>query len=272
MSAGLSDAQKAEAECKANCAGLIEEKKEELATLTATVEAKLTQQGDLAIEVESLKNDVAEMKRTLTADQELAAKLAESCSSQSSQWEELQKSRAQELLPIHDTIKLLNDDDALELFKAILPSPPPVQIRSRTVVLPSQALEDIRRLSSALHDVASNLKLIDLALREKSVDFSKIISMIDEMVTSLHAKHGDDGSKKAYEKVPAKTIAGHKGDTQEFQDKLSSTDAWIKVVQLVSLLPVLPKPLRSDRSSTRSSSHSQRKKPRPSCSSSPSTD
>ena len=62
--------------------GLIEEK-EGLATLTATIEAKLTQQGDLAIEVESLKNDVAKMKRTLTADQELAANLAESCSSQS---------------------------------------------------------------------------------------------------------------------------------------------------------------------------------------------
>ena len=29
----------------------------------------------------------------------------------------------------------------------------------------------------------------------------------------------------------ARTIAGHKGDTQEFQDQLSSTDAWIKVVQ-----------------------------------------
>ena len=65
------------------------------------------------------------------------------------------------------------------------------------MVLPNQALEDIRRSSSALHDEASNLKLIDLALRGKSVDFSKIISMIDEMVTSLHAKQGGDGSKKA---------------------------------------------------------------------------
>ena len=31
--------------------------------------------------------------------------------------------------------------------------------------------------------------------------------------------------------MPARTIAGRKGDTQEFQDQLSSTDAWIKVVQ-----------------------------------------
>ena len=65
-------------------------------------------------------------------------------------------------------------------------------------MLANQALVDIRRSSSALHDSASNLKLIDLALRGKSVYFSKVISMIDEMVTSLHAKQGDDGITKAY--------------------------------------------------------------------------
>ena len=64
--------------------------------------------------MESLKNDVAETKRSLAAYQELAAKLAESCSKcQSSEEEERQKSRAEEFLAIHDTIELLNDDDAL---------------------------------------------------------------------------------------------------------------------------------------------------------------
>ena len=56
--------------------------------MTATIETKLTQQGDLAVEEESLKNDVADTHRSLAADQELDAKLAESRSSQSSEWEE----------------------------------------------------------------------------------------------------------------------------------------------------------------------------------------
>ena len=127
--------EKAEAERKANHAGLVVAKKKELGTLTATIEAKLARRGDLAVEVERLKNDVAETKRSLAADQELAAKLAESCSSQSSEEEERQKSRAEELLAIHDTIKLLNDDDARELFKATLPSPSLVQARSSTALL-----------------------------------------------------------------------------------------------------------------------------------------
>ena len=88
----LMAAQKEEEDRKANQAGLIAAK-DEIATLTATIETKLTRQGDLAVEVESLKNDVGDTQRSLAADQKLAAKLAESCSGQSSEWEERQKSR-----------------------------------------------------------------------------------------------------------------------------------------------------------------------------------
>ena len=95
----LMAAQKEEEDRKANQAGLIAAKEEEIATLTATIETKLTQQGNLAAEVESLKNDVADTQRSLAADQELAAKLAESCSGQSSEWEERQKSRLGEGTP-----------------------------------------------------------------------------------------------------------------------------------------------------------------------------
>ena len=89
----LMAAQKEDEDRKANHTGLVAAK-EEIATLTATIETKLTRQGDLAVEVESLKNDVGDMQRSLATHQELAAKLAESCGGQSSEWEERQKSRA----------------------------------------------------------------------------------------------------------------------------------------------------------------------------------
>ena len=77
----LMAAQKEEENRKANHAGLVAAQ-EEIATLTATIETKLTRQGDLAVEVESLKNDLADTQRSLAADLESAAKLAESRSSQ----------------------------------------------------------------------------------------------------------------------------------------------------------------------------------------------
>ena len=94
----LMAAKKEAGDRKANHTGLVAAK-EEIATLTATIETKLTLQGNLAVEVGSLKNDVGDTQRSLAADQELAAKLAESCSGQSSEWEERQKSRAGEGAP-----------------------------------------------------------------------------------------------------------------------------------------------------------------------------
>ena len=65
--------------------------------------------------------------------------------------------------------------------------------------------------------------------------------MIEEMVVLLKAEQGDDDSKKArcFEnfnktedaKALAKTIVGHKGATQEFQEQLSNTDDRMAIVQ-----------------------------------------
>ena len=91
-----------------------------------------------------MKVNLAQTKNSLAADQALAAKLGMSCGSQSSEWEERQKSRAEELVPIHDTIKLLYDD-ALELFKATLPNPSLMQVQQRRTVLAKRALVELRR-------------------------------------------------------------------------------------------------------------------------------
>ena len=238
MSEDLAGARNVEEDRKANPAGLTAAKKGEIATLTSTIETKLTRQGNLAVEVQSLKNDVADTQRSLAADQELAAKLAGSCSSQSS---ERQKSRTEELFAIHDTINLLNDDDELDLFKATLPNPSLMQVHRSTAVLAKRAFDELRRSPTAPQNSASNFKLIALALGGKSVDFTKVISMIEEMVVLLNAEQGDDDSKKAYclenfdktedAKALAKTIVGHKDAILEFQEQLSNTDDRIAIVQ-----------------------------------------
>ena len=56
MSEDLAATQEEEEDRKANHAGLVAAKKEAIATLTAMIETKLTRQGDLAVEVESLGN------------------------------------------------------------------------------------------------------------------------------------------------------------------------------------------------------------------------
>ena len=116
MSADLADAQKAEADRKANHAAVVAAKENEVASLTEAIEAKLTRQGELDVQVKSMNGDLSETQRFLLADQELVAKLAENFGSQTLEWRERQKSRAEELVArieaVHKSISELDDSVA----------------------------------------------------------------------------------------------------------------------------------------------------------------
>merc|ERR1719316_1116425 len=105
------------------------------------------------------------------------------------------KLRSEELLALSDTIKILNDDDALELFKKTLPgSASLLQVQVTVADQRRQALSAIRANGRGHPE----LNFIALALQGKKVDFGKVIKMIDEMVTTLGAEQQDDDDKKEY--------------------------------------------------------------------------
>merc|ERR1719238_2081910 len=105
------------------------------------------------------------------------------------------KLRSEELLALADTIKILNDDDALELFKKTLPGASSLlQLQVTRADQQRQALAAIR----ANRRGHPELNFIALALEGKKVDFGKVIGMIDEMVTTLGAEQQDDDDKKEY--------------------------------------------------------------------------
>merc|ERR1719316_1423181 len=105
------------------------------------------------------------------------------------------KLRSEELLALADTIKILNDDDALELFKKTLPG-------ASSLLQLQVTVADQRR--EALAAIRANqrghpeLNFIALALQGKKVNFGKVIKMIDEMVGVLKAEQQDDNDKKEY--------------------------------------------------------------------------
>jgi len=102
--------------------------------------------------------------------------------------------RTQELLAIADTIKILNDDDALELFKKTLPTPSLLQVAVGTKLLKSKALAALNGHHAA-HD--HRLDLIALTLQGKKVNFEKVVSMIEDMVALLKQEQEDDDLKKS---------------------------------------------------------------------------
>jgi len=98
-----------------------------------------------------------------------------------------------------DTIKILNDDDALELFKKTLPGASSfLQVQVSTDSMRQQALSLLQSFKGSKKGDRQRLDFIMLAVRGKKVGFDKIIKMIDDMVALLKEEQVDDDAKKEY--------------------------------------------------------------------------
>merc|ERR1719261_518568 len=96
-------------------------KTKEVNALTKAIEEKMTRVGELAVEIVQMKNDLGDTAEALVEDKKFLADLEKNCDKKAAEWDTIVKTRNEELLALADTIKILNDDDALELFKKTLP-------------------------------------------------------------------------------------------------------------------------------------------------------
>jgi len=202
MAASLSDATSAEQASIKTYQGLMQAKTKEVAALTSTIEAKTKQIGEVGVAIVMMKEDLADTQETLGDDKAFLAELEKSCATKTAEWEERSKTRAEELVALADTIKVLNDDDALELFKKTLPSASASFLQVGSGQRGSAAASLRSALQNANEQDRPSLELLLLALSgRKSVGaagFEKVIKMIDNMVKILGQEQADDNDKKEY--------------------------------------------------------------------------
>merc|ERR1719297_372167 len=202
MAKALDEATATEEEAIKSYDALIAAKTKEVDALTAQIEEEQTRIGDLGVEIAGMENDLEDTEQSLAEDQKFVKELAGTCEKKKKEWAEIEKVRAQELVALADTIKILNSDDALELFKKTLPSASSFmqkQVSSQNLRI--RALQALRRAGhfKAMHLPARpELDLIALALSGKKIGFEKVIKMIDEMVANLKKEQVDDENKKEY--------------------------------------------------------------------------
>jgi len=179
---------------------LMAAKKKEIDALSSSIETKLGRIGDLGVSITQMKNDLGDTEESLIADKEFLANLDTNCEKKKKEWDVVVRTRADELAALADTIKTLNDDDALELFKKTLPSAAAsfMQIQVSARASRTKALSELQHALKAGRPRAVGLEFIALALRGKKIGFEKIIAMIDEMVATLKAEQKDDDDKKEY--------------------------------------------------------------------------
>merc|ERR1719218_323845 len=122
MEKDLSDATSAENSAQGSFESLVSSKKKEIAALTKAVESKTMRIGELGVKIAQMENDLEDTKEGLAEDKKFFANLDNTCAQKKAEWAEYKEMQAKELVALADTIKILNDDDALELFKKTLPS------------------------------------------------------------------------------------------------------------------------------------------------------
>jgi len=205
MTKDLADATTAEDEAIQSYEALMAAKQKEVAILTEQIEKELLRIGELGVQVGEMGNDIDATKDALAADEKFLKELDAGCDTKAQEWEVIKATRAEELKALAETIKVLNDDDALELFKKTLPSTGTslVQIEVGAATVKARALKAIRTVPRRKAGGVPmpdrwNLDLIELALKGKQQGFEKVITMIDEMVSNLKKEQEDDDAKKVY--------------------------------------------------------------------------
>merc|ERR1719359_2416539 len=192
--------------------GLMAAKTKEINALTKEVEVKTARAGELGVQLVTQQEDLDDTGKQLLEDEQFLKDLEKDCATKDEVHAANKKLRAEEQLALADTIKILNDDDALELFKKTLPTPSLLQLAAGSKALRSRALNTLEGSGDY------RLNLIALALKGKKVSFAKVITMIDDMAALLKKEQADDDDKKEY---CEKTIDQTEDKVKELELKIS---------------------------------------------------
>merc|ERR1719449_213787 len=97
-------------------------KEKEIEMATEAIETKMTRDGELAVSVVQTADALEDAQEESADTQKFLATLEKDCATKEAEMGERDKLRKEEIAAISEAIGILNDDDALDVFKKALPS------------------------------------------------------------------------------------------------------------------------------------------------------
>jgi chromosome segregation ATPase len=225
MTASLDDATKKESSAISTFNDLISAKTREVDALTAAIEEKIKRIGNLGVSIVQMKEDLSDTQAALIEDKKFLAGLDKNCATKEQEWDVTCKMRSEELLALADTIKILNDDDALEMFKKTLPgaSASLMQVGVSVQAMKNRALMLLQGVKDGKKSDRQHLDYIMLAIRGKAQGFEKVIKLIDEMVALLKEEQLADEHKKEYCEMQFDAMDDKKKGLEREESKLEKS-------------------------------------------------
>jgi len=179
---------------------LKEAKTKEAKALGGKLEEQMERYGDLRVAVVQNQADLEDTTESLGEDEKYLSGLETSCKAKEGEQQERVKTRQEELAALSDTIKMLSNDDALDLMKSSLGKKTSfVQVTESASSMKARAathLQKHKESGSQAHSV--QLDLIFMALHGKQVGMEKVVQMIDEMKVTLKKDQVNDDKKRDY--------------------------------------------------------------------------
>merc|ERR1719389_706919 len=209
-------------------------KKEEISAASSAIETKTKRSGELAVSVVTTAGDIEDTTKELDDLQSFLANLASQCATKKKEWDERCQVRAQEVAAISEAIKILNDDDALDLFKKTLSLEQTassvgtrkfgfLQKRSSASVV-ARARDMVAAMNKKGAPHKAQLELLEFSLKAKKVDFSKVLAMIDGMEAVLKEEQKDDDTQKAF---CDKDITKSESEKKDTEEAIAASEAFI---------------------------------------------
>merc|ERR1719197_718715 len=127
MEKSSAEADAEEAKSAAGFSDLSASKNKEVSVATAAIESKTVRSGELAVSTVQAQNALDDSEEELADAEKMLATLKVQCVEKTKEFQARSALRSQEVAAISEAIAILNDDDALDVFKKAVPAAAMVQ-------------------------------------------------------------------------------------------------------------------------------------------------
>merc|ERR1719454_1636738 len=231
MDKALNGAVSDEEKSAAGYTELATAKKAEISAAGAAIESKTQRSGTLAVTITTTKGDIKDTTNEMSDTEAFLANLKVECAEKKKEWAVRCQIRAEEVAAISEAIKVLNDDDALDLFKKTLslsqgPAGSQLGFIQQHEAQHNKAQQALQQLQATKMDQKNlQVQFLENALKAKNVDFSKVIQMVTEMINVLKEEQASDDAQKAF---CDKDIAKSEKEQKDTEEEIASAAALIE--------------------------------------------
>jgi len=240
MSRTLASMEKEEAASVKGFDDMKATKSKEIEFARASTESKKERAGTLAVEIIQTKGEIDDAAKEQADAEKFLATLGKQCSDKKKEYADSEKMRTEEISAIGQAIAILNDDDALDVFKKAAASSL-IEIKPKSFLQfkghQNQGLKLLHKAEGMISKLAKEnkdhpIQMLLLSMRSKlraqsagAVDFGEVIKMVDDMVGVLMTQQKDDLKQKDFCIAELTKSEKAMADTQ---DKLSSLGSTIE--------------------------------------------